>query len=55
MMHIIKNVTLETSIVILSYGIIFVFENLYYIDQIGYLDTHVGLVNWNGESTILKS
>jgi hypothetical protein len=37
--------SLETLIVILSYGIIFVFENLYYIDQIGYLDTPVGLVN----------
>jgi hypothetical protein len=48
--YIAKFILLEILVHILFNSIIFVLYNLYYIDQINYLDTREGLVNRNVRS-----
>jgi hypothetical protein len=52
MIYITKNISFKTLVDILSNGIIFIIYNLFYIDQIDYLDTCEGLVNQNRGSTL---
>jgi hypothetical protein len=50
MINIIKNISLKTLDVLFFNGIIFVLNNLFYISQIGYLDTRTSLINREGGS-----
>jgi hypothetical protein len=51
MINIIKNISLKTLDVLFFNNIIFILNNLFYISQIGYLDTHTRLINREGGST----
>jgi hypothetical protein len=52
MLNSIKNISLKTSDVLFSNGIIFVLNNLFYASQIGYLNARASLINREGGSIL---